>query len=203
MLWIGDRTRQVDGAHVEYLRGVHNPIGMKCGPTSDPEELLRLLDVLNPNNEPGRITLISRMGWDKVEEFLPRLVRRVKEEGREVVWSCDPMHGNTIKSGSGFKTRPFDRILQEVRGFFAVHRAEGTYAGGVHFEMTGQDVTECLGGAQAIDDTMLADRYHTHCDPRLNANQALELAFLIAEELKAERLARDQEASTVVYAAGE
>src|SRR5690554_766429 len=203
MLWIGDRTRQVDGAHVEYLRGVHNPIGMKCGPTSDPEELLRLLDVLNPNNDPGRITLISRMGWDKVEEFLPRLVRRVKEEGREVVWSCDPMHGNTIKSGSGFKTRPFDRILQEVRGFFAVHRAEGTYAGGVHFEMTGQDVTECLGGAQAIDDTMLADRYHTHCDPRLNANQALELAFLIAEELKAERLARDQEASTVVYAAGE
>jgi len=203
MLWIGDRTRQVDGAHVEYLRGVHNPIGMKCGPTSDPEELLRLLDVLNPNNEPGRITLISRMGWDKVEEFLPRLVRRVKEEGREVVWSCDPMHGNTIKSGSGFKTRPFDRILQEVRGFFAVHRAEGTYAGGVHFEMTGQDVTECLGGAQAIDDTMLADRYHTHCDPRLNANQALELAFLIAEELKAERLARDQEASTVAYAAGE
>lgn len=203
MLWIGDRTRQLDGAHVEFLRGVNNPVGMKCGPSLDPDDLIRLIDVLNPDNEPGRITLIARMGAEKVQEHLPQLVRRVKQEGRQVVWSCDPMHGNTIKSGSGFKTRPFDRILQEVRGFFAVHRAEGTYAGGVHFEMTGQDVTECLGGAQAIDDSMLAHRYHTHCDPRLNANQALELAFLIAEELKEERLARGQAAPMAARAAGE
>lgn len=202
MLWIGDRTRQLDGAHVEYLRGVHNPIGMKCGPTTDPDELIRLIDVLNPENEAGRVTLISRMGAEKVEDILPSLIRRVKEEGRQVVWSCDPMHGNTIKSGSGFKTRPFDRILQEVRGFFAVHRGEGTYAGGVHFEMTGQDVTECLGGAQAINDSMLGDRYHTHCDPRLNANQALELAFLIAEELKAERMARNHPEQAVAQATG-
>ncbi|MDF2096216.1 class II 3-deoxy-7-phosphoheptulonate synthase [Aquibaculum arenosum] len=197
MLWIGDRTRQLDGAHVEFLRGVQNPIGLKCGPSTDPDELLRLIDALNPQNEAGRLTLISRMGAEKVQAHLPALVRKVREEGRQVVWSCDPMHGNTVKSGSGFKTRPFDRILQEVRGFFAVHRAEGSYAGGVHFEMTGQDVTECLGGAQAIDDAMLGDRYHTHCDPRLNANQALELAFLIAEELKSERLARGQDVPTV------
>jgi len=187
MLWIGDRTRQPEGAHVEYLRGVNNPIGLKCGPSLDPDELIRLIDLLNPRNEPGRLTLIARMGWDKVERHLPALIRKVEREGRVVVWSCDPMHGNTIKSGSGFKTRPFDRILSEVRSFFAVHRAEGTYAGGVHFEMTGQEVTECIGGAQAIDDGMLADRYHTHCDPRLNASQALELAFLLAEELKLER----------------
>ncbi|WP_366556322.1 class II 3-deoxy-7-phosphoheptulonate synthase [Aquibaculum sediminis] len=202
MLWIGDRTRQLDGAHVEFLRGVQNPIGLKCGPTTDPDELLRLIDTLNPQNEAGRLTLISRMGAEKVQAHLPALVRKVREEGRHVVWSCDPMHGNTVKSGSGFKTRPFDRILQEVRGFFAVHRAEGSYAGGVHFEMTGQDVTECLGGAQAIDDAMLGDRYHTHCDPRLNANQALELAFLIAEELKSERLARGQD-TPVARVAGE
>jgi len=192
MLWIGDRTRQPDGAHVEFLRGVRNPIGMKCGPSMDPDDLIRLIDVLNPDNEPGRLTLIARMGADQIAEKLPPLVRKVKNEGRAVVWSSDPMHGNTLKSGSGFKTRPFDRILKEVVGFFDVHRAEGTYAGGVHFEMTGQDVTECTGGAQAITDERLGDRYHTHCDPRLNANQALELAFLLAEALKRERAGDDQ-----------
>ena len=189
-LWIGDRTRQIDDAHVEFLRGVNNPIGMKCGPTLEPDDLLRLIDVLNPENRPGRLTLIARMGADRVEAKLPPLVRAVQRAGRKVVWACDPMHGNTIKSSNGFKTRPFDRILAEVKGFFAVHLAEGSYGGGVHFEMTGQDVTECIGGAQAIGEDRLGDRYHTHCDPRLNASQALELAFLIAEHLKAERLAR-------------
>jgi 3-deoxy-7-phosphoheptulonate synthase len=189
-LWIGDRTRQIDSAHVEFLRGVNNPIGLKCGPTLEADDLLRLIDVLNTENKPGRLTLISRMGADKVEAKLPVLVRAVARAGRKVVWACDPMHGNTIKSTNGFKTRPFDRILAEVKGFFAVHLAEGSYAGGVHFEMTGQDVTECIGGAQAIGEDRLGDRYHTHCDPRLNASQALELAFLIAEHLKAERLAR-------------
>jgi 3-deoxy-7-phosphoheptulonate synthase len=187
MLWIGDRTRGLEEAHVEFLRGVDNPIGMKCGPTTDPDDLLRLIDRLNPENDPGRLTLIARMGADKVEEHLPALVRAVEREGRQVVWSCDPMHGNTIKSGNGYKTRPFDRVLAEVKSFFAVHRAEGSYAGGVHFEMTGQDVTECIGGAQAISEESLGDRYHTHCDPRLNASQSLELAFLISEALKAER----------------
>lgn len=187
MIWIGDRTRQLDGAHVEFCRGIQNPIGMKCGPTSDPDALIRVIDQLNPENEPGRLTLIARMGSDKVLDHLPALVRRVKEEGRKVVWSSDPMHGNVIKSPSGYKTRPFDRILSEVRQFFAVHQAEGTHAGGVHFEMTGQDVTECLGGAQEITDADLSARYHTHCDPRLNGAQALELAFLLAEELKAGR----------------
>ena len=187
LLWIGDRTRQLDGAHVEFLRGVGNPLGLKCGPSLDPDDLLRLIDALNPNNEPGRLTLIARMSADDVETKLPPLVRAVKRAGKMVVWSCDPMHGNTIKSSTGYKTRPFDRILAEVRGFFAVHRAEGTHAGGLHFEMTGQDVTECIGGAQAISEAALGDRYHTHCDPRLNASQALELAFLIAEQLKAER----------------
>ena len=189
LLWIGDRTRQPDSAHVEFLRGVENPIGLKCGPSLDPEELLRLIDVLNPQNIPGRLTLIARMGFDKVEAKLPGLIRAVRRHGAKVVWSCDPMHGNTVKSSSGYKTRPFDRILSEVTSFFAVHRAEGTHAGGVHFEMTGQNVTECIGGAQAITDDQLADRYHTHCDPRLNASQSLELAFLIAEGLKAERAA--------------
>ena len=184
MLWIGDRTRQPDGAHVEFLRGVNNPIGVKCGPTSDPDELLRLMDILNPSNEAGRMTLISRMGHQNVEKYLPGLIRSIEREGRKVVWSCDPMHGNTIKSASGYKTRPFDQILAEVRHVFDVHQAEGTYAGGVHFEMTGQDVTECLGGAQAISDASLSQRYHTHCDPRLNASQALELAFLVADSLK-------------------
>ncbi|MFO0998149.1 MAG: 3-deoxy-7-phosphoheptulonate synthase class II [Alphaproteobacteria bacterium] len=187
MLWIGDRTRQPDGAHVEFLRGVKNPIGLKAGPTLAPDELLRLIDILNPTNEPGRLTLIARMGADKVTAKLPPLIRAVAREGRAVVWSCDPMHGNTVKSTSGYKTRPFDRVLEEVRGFFAAHQAEGTYAGGIHLELTGQDVTECTGGAQAITDEKLSARYHTHCDPRLNASQSLELAFLVAEALKKER----------------
>jgi len=198
LLWIGDRTRQPDGAHVEFLRGVLNPIGFKCGPTLDPDSMLRLIDILNPQNTPGRMTLICRMGADKVEEKLPALIRAVQREGKVVVWSCDPMHGNTLTSTTGYKTRPFDRILSEVRRFFAVHQAEGSYAGGIHVEMTGQDVTECLGGAQAISESSLADRYHTHCDPRLNASQSLELAFLTAAMLKKERLgvrARVAEAS--------
>ena len=186
-LWIGDRTRQLDGAHVEFLRGVHNPIGMKCGPNLEPDELLRLIEVLNPANDPGRLTLVARMGADQVGTKLPRLVRAVDRAGLNVVWSCDPMHGNTVKSSNGFKTRPFDRVLAEVEGFFAVHQAEGTHAGGIHIEMTGQEVTECTGGAQAISEERLGDRYHTHCDPRLNASQSLELAFLIATRLKEER----------------
>ncbi len=193
MLWIGDRTRQPDGAHVEFLRGVHNPLGLKCGPTLKIDDLLRLIDILNPGNLPGRLTLIARMGADQVEKALPPLVRAVKREGKKVIWSCDPMHGNTIKAATGYKTRPFDRILQEVRGFFGVHHGEGTHAGGVHFEMTGQDVTECIGGARAITEAELSDRYHTHCDPRLNGGQALELAFLISEQLKAERAQRGLE----------
>ena len=184
MLWIGDRTRFDGSAHVEFLRGVGNPIGMKCGPSLEPDALLHMLDTLNPAREAGRMTLISRFGHDKVEDCLPKLVRAVQREGHPVVWSCDPMHGNVIKAESGYKTRPFERILAEARGFFAVHRAEGTHAGGIHIEMTGQDVTECTGGAIAITDSALADRYHTHCDPRLNGEQALELAFLVAERLK-------------------
>ncbi len=187
MLWIGDRTRDPDEAHVEFLSGVGNPIGVKVGPSLDGDGLMRLIDKLDPNNEAGRLTLIARMGSEKVTQLLSPLVRRVASEGRKVVWSCDPMHGNTIKSSTGYKTRPFDRILEEVRGFFQVHEAEGTYAGGVHFEMTGRDVTECIGGAQEITEAGLSDRYHTHCDPRLNASQSLELAFLIAEELKNRR----------------
>ncbi|MFA7440771.1 MAG: 3-deoxy-7-phosphoheptulonate synthase class II [Sphingomonadaceae bacterium] len=194
MLWIGDRTRFPGSAHVEFLRGVINPIGVKCGPSLASDDLLRLIDVLNPNNIPGRLTLISRFGADKVEAHLPALIRAVQKEGRQVVWSCDPMHGNTIKASSGFKTRPFDRILAEVRQVFDVHRAEGSYAGGIHIEMTGSNVTECTGGAIALTDDALADRYHTHCDPRLNASQSLELAFLLAEELAAER-ARLQKAA--------
>jgi 3-deoxy-7-phosphoheptulonate synthase len=183
-VWIGERTRKPEGAHVEFLRGIKNPIGFKCGPSMSPDDLLRLIDILNPANEPGRLTLITRMGADKVEEKLAPLVRAASREGRVVAWVCDPMHGNTIKSATGYKTRPFDRILAEVRGFFAVHEALGTHPGGVHFEMTGQDVTECTGGAQAISDSALSLRYHTHCDPRLNGAQALELAFLIAGELQ-------------------
>jgi 3-deoxy-7-phosphoheptulonate synthase len=190
MLWLGDRTRQADGAHVEFLRGVKNPVGMKCGPTLEPDDLLRLIDRLNPDNEPGRLTLITRMGADKVEDKLPPLIRAVTREGRQVVWCIDPMHGNTITSSTGYKTRRFERILDEVHRAFAVHLAEGSYAGGVHFELTGQNVTECIGGAQAISEASLADRYHTHCDPRLNASQALELAFEIAEALKRERQQR-------------
>jgi 3-deoxy-7-phosphoheptulonate synthase len=184
MLWIGDRTRSPDEAHVEFLRGVANPIGMKVGPSMTKDSLLKLCDILNPENEPGRLTLISRMGAEKIEDMLPPLVRATKDAGKAVVWSCDPMHGNTIKSPSGIKTRKFTDILAEVRTFFTIHKQEGTHGGGVHFEMTGQDVTECLGGAQAISEMHLADRYHTHCDPRLNASQSLELAFLISEELK-------------------
>ena len=187
MLWIGDRTRFAGSAHVEFLRGVGNPLGLKCGPSLEADDLIRLLDTLNPGNLPGRITLITRFGHDKVEAHLPRLIRAVTREGRNVLWSCDPMHGNTIKAAGGLKTRPFDRILAEVTGFFAVHRAEGTHAGGIHLEMTGQDVTECTGGAVAISDEGLATRYQTQCDPRLNASQSLEMAFVIAEALKAER----------------
>jgi len=189
LLWIGDRTRAVNEAHVEFLRGVGNPVAVKVGPSLKEDELIGLIDALNPADEPGRLTLIVRMGSDKVTSLLPPLIRRVKAEGRRVVWACDPMHGNTIKSASGYKTRPFDRILAEVRGFFAVHEAEGSHAGGVHFEMTGRDVTECIGGAQAITDDGLRDRYHTHCDPRLNASQSLDLAFVIAGELKEQRQA--------------
>ncbi|HEX2216645.1 MAG TPA: 3-deoxy-7-phosphoheptulonate synthase class II [Xanthobacteraceae bacterium] len=190
MVWIGDRTRQADHAHVEFCRGIKNPIGLKCGPSLKTDDLLRLIDILNPDNEPGRLTLIGRFGADKVAEHLPALVRAVAREGRVVVWSCDPMHGNTIASASGYKTRPFDRILQEVKSFFAIHAAEGTHAGGVHLEMTGKNVTECTGGARAISDQDLNDRYHTFCDPRLNAEQAIELAFLLADLLKAERAAK-------------
>jgi 3-deoxy-7-phosphoheptulonate synthase len=187
MLWIGDRTRDPAGAHVEFCRGVKNPLGLKCGPSLGEDDLLRLIATLNPKNQPGRITLVCRFGADKVSEKLPHLIRAVKKEGAQVVWSCDPMHGNTIRSATGFKTRVLDRILKELTGFFDVHRAEKTHAGGVHLEMTGQNVTECLGGAQAISDKDLASRYDTRCDPRLNASQALELAFLMAENLKAER----------------
>ncbi|MCZ6848308.1 MAG: 3-deoxy-7-phosphoheptulonate synthase class II [Alphaproteobacteria bacterium] len=186
-LWIGDRTRQADNAQVEFLRGVGNPLGMKVGPTMEADDLIRIIGLLNPGNVPGRLTLICRMGAGKVETKLPPLVRAVESEGCRVVWSCDPMHGNTVSSSSGYKTRHVDRIMEELRGFFAVHQAEGTYAGGVHFEMTGQDVTECIGGAEAIGENALADRYHTHCDPRLNARQALELAFVISDMLKEER----------------
>ncbi|MGB7286595.1 MAG: 3-deoxy-7-phosphoheptulonate synthase class II, partial [Salaquimonas sp.] len=174
MLWIGDRTRQPDHAHVEFCRGIKNPIGLKCGPTTTTDGLLELIDILNPDNEAGRLTLIARFGSDKVGEHLPALIKAVEREGKKVVWSCDPMHGNTITSDSGYKTRPFERVLKEVQQFFAVHKAEGTYAGGVHFEMTGKDVTECTGGARPVTDGDLAQRYHTHCDPRLNATQSLE-----------------------------
>jgi 3-deoxy-7-phosphoheptulonate synthase len=194
-LWIGDRTRFEGSAHVEFLRGVGNPIGVKCGPSLEPDVLLRLLDILDPARQPGRITLITRYGHDKIEKGLPPLVRAIQREGRPVVWSCDPMHGNVVKSASGYKTRPFDRILAEVRGFFAVHRAEGTHGGGIHAEMTGQNVTECTGGAMAVSDESLADRYHTHCDPRLNAGQSIELAFLLADMLNQEMKERQKAAA--------
>lgn len=184
MLWIGDRTRQLDGAHVEFLRGVGNPIGVKVGPSMDSDELIRLIDILNPDNDPGRLNLIVRMGADKVEQHLPRLIRAVQGEGRQVLWSSDPMHGNTIKASSGYKTRDFAQVLNEVKQFFQVHQAENSYPGGIHIEMTGQNVTECIGGTRPITEAGLSDRYHTHCDPRLNADQSLELAFLIADTLK-------------------
>jgi 3-deoxy-7-phosphoheptulonate synthase len=189
-LWIGERTRQPDGAHVAFLRGVGNPIGLKCGPTMQPDELLRLIDILNPENIPGRLTLIVRMGAGGVEKGLPPLIRAVKREGRNVVWCCDPMHANTETLTDGTKTRAFERILLELRRNFSMHGVEGSYAGGVHIEMTGKDVTECTGGARALDAAGLAERYHSQCDPRLNGEQALELAFLVAEELKAARRRR-------------
>ncbi len=195
LIWIGDRTRQPDGAHVEFARGVLNPIGLKCGPTMTSEDLKLLMAKLNPGNEAGRLTLIARFGAGKVTEHLPRLIQTVREEGAEVVWVCDPMHGNTIKSSTGYKTRPFESVLREVREFFGVHTGEGTVPGGVHFEMTGQDVTECTGGVQAVSDEDLSDRYHTACDPRLNASQSLELAFLVAEELSKLRSARLERAA--------
>ena len=187
MIWIGDRTRQPDGAHVEFAKGVQNPIGFKCGPSLSTGDLKRLLATLNPQNEPGRVTLINRFGAGKVGDHLPKLIRAVEEEGAKVLWSCDPMHGNTIKSATGYKTRPFESVLREVQEFFDIHNAEGTIPGGVHFEMTGKDVTECTGGVRAVTDEDLSDRYHTACDPRLNASQALELAFLIAEEISERR----------------
>ena len=193
-VWIGDRTRQLDGAHVEFARGIKNPIGMKCGPSLEADDLLRLIDVLNPTNEPGRLTLIARFGADKVEAGLPKLVRAITKEGRSVVWSCDPMHGNTLKTQSGFKTRPFDRILAEARAFTDILPAEGAYPGGVHVEMTGQQVTECLGGASMVTEEDLSSRYHTHCDPRLNGTQALDLAFLIAEQLRNARSGKGRKA---------
>jgi 3-deoxy-7-phosphoheptulonate synthase len=187
MIWVGDRTRQPDHAHIEYCRGIKNPLGLKCGPSLTADGLLQLIDLLNPENEAGRLTLIARFGADKVTEHLPKLVRAVQKEGRKVVWSCDPMHGNTI-TAAGFKTRPFDRILKEVQTFFDVHHAEGSHPGGIHVEMTGKNVTECTGGARAVTAEELQDRYHTHCDPRLNADQALELAFLVAELLNKNRV---------------
>ena len=185
MIWIGDRTRQIDGAHVEFCKGVQNPIGLKCGPSTDPDELIQLCKILNPENEPGRLTLITRFGSELISEHLPKIINSVKNAKLRVVWSCDPMHGNTIKSSNGYKTRPFEKILAEVKYFFKIHMSEGTFPGGVHVEMTGKDVTECTGGIKSIDDEDLHSRYHTACDPRLNASQSLELAFLIAEELEA------------------
>jgi 3-deoxy-7-phosphoheptulonate synthase len=187
MLWIGERTRQLDGAHVEFMRGIKNPIGIKCGPAMEAEDLLPLIEAVNPANEPGRLTVIGRFGSDKVGARLPQLMRATKRAGAQVIWSIDPMHGNTLKAANGYKTRPFDRILGEVRAFVEIARAEGVHPGGMHLEMTGQNVTECLGGARALAEDELSHRYHTHCDPRLNADQALELAFLVAENLKTQR----------------
>jgi 3-deoxy-7-phosphoheptulonate synthase len=188
LLWIGERTRQLDGAHVEYMRGIKNPIGLKVGPTVEADELMRLIDALNPANEPGRLTLYGRFGADKIAERLPPLMDATRRDGRQVVWAIDPMHGNTLRANNGYKTRPFDRILSEVRSFIQIAEAEGVHPGGIHLEMTGQNVTECTGGARALSEGDLSDRYHTHCDPRLNAEQSLELAFLVAERLKAERM---------------
>ena len=189
LLWIGERTRQLDGAHIEFMRGIQNPIGLKVGPTLESDDLLRLIEVLNPKDEAGRLTLYGRFGSDKIAARLPKLMRATREAGRNVVWAIDPMHGNTLKAANGYKTRPFDRILSEVRSFVEIAEAEGVHPGGVHLEMTGQNVTECLGGARALSEAQLGDRYHTHCDPRLNGEQALELAFLVAEKLKAGRRA--------------
>jgi len=200
-LWVGDRTRSLDQAHIEFLRGIKNPVGAKCGPSLAPDELLRLIDALSPANEPGRLTLICRFGADKVAKLLPPLIRAVEREGKSVVWTCDPMHGNTIKAAGGYKTRPFDLIMREVEAYFDIHRSEGSHAGGVHVEMTGQNVTECVGGSKAVTETDLSDRYHTHCDPRLNADQSLELAFIVSERLKRER--EDRPEPEISIAAGE
>jgi 3-deoxy-7-phosphoheptulonate synthase len=188
LVWIGERTRQLDGAHVEFMRGIRNPIGLKIGPTVEPDELMGLIDVLNPDDEPGRLTLYGRFGADKIADRLPPLMQATRRDGRHIVWAIDPMHGNTLKANNGYKTRPFDRILSEVKSFIQIAEAEGVHPGGVHLEMTGQNVTECTGGARALSEGDLGDRYHTHCDPRLNGEQALELAFLVAERLKAQRL---------------
>ena len=188
MVWIGSRTSQIDGAHVEFCRGIRNPIGLKWGYNGEkPKDLLKLIDTLNPQNIPGRLTLICRYGLDKIRQKLPEMIEAVQREGRKVVWSCDPMHGNTIKASNGYKTRPFKDIIQEVDHFMEIHHGLGTHPGGIHLEMTGQNVTECIGGAAAISEKDLSDRYHTHCDPRLNAGQALELAFLLAEKIKLSR----------------
>ncbi len=203
MIWIGDRTRQPDHAHVEFARGVANPIGLKCGPSLEADGLIRLIDLLSPDNEAGRLTLICRFGSDKVEKHLPALIRAVEKEGRKVVWSCDPMHGNTITATTGHKTRPFQRVREEVERFFAIHRAEGTHAGGVHLEMTGQNVTECTGGAVQIVDEQLSQSYETLCDPRLNAEQSLEIAFLVADLLRRERESRGQRAAALAPEAAE
>ncbi len=192
MLWVGDRTRQLDGAHIEFLKGIENPIGIKVGPTTKTDELLKIIDVLNPTNESGKITLICRMGHEKVSINLPGIINKVHKEGKNVVWTCDPMHGNTVKSNTGYKTRPLKSIISEIHQFFQIHRSEGTYPGGVHLEMTGQDVTECMGGLQEITDEDLKNRYHTYCDPRLNASQSLELAFLLSDFLKDEKILSKQ-----------
>jgi 3-deoxy-7-phosphoheptulonate synthase len=189
LVWIGERTRQLDGAHVEFAKGIKNPVGVKVGPTMEPDELIGLIDALNPEDEAGRLTLYGRFGSDKIGARLPMLMNATQREGRRVVWAIDPMHGNTLVANNGYKTRPFDRILGEVKSFIEIAEAEGVHPGGVHLEMTGQNVTECLGGARALSEGDLGSRYHTHCDPRLNGEQALELAFLVAEKLKAERLA--------------
>jgi 3-deoxy-7-phosphoheptulonate synthase len=198
LVWIGERTRELDGAHVEYFRGIKNPIGVKCGPTMEGDDVLRLMDVLNPKNEAGRITLYGRFGYDKIEDRLPRLLKATKAAGRSVVWAIDPMHGNTLTATNGYKTRPFDRILSEVKSFVEICKAEGVHPGGVHLEMTGQNVTECLGGARSVSEGDLADRYHTHCDPRLNGEQALELAFLVAEKLKEDRANQPKRAAVSI-----
>ncbi|RUO44184.1 3-deoxy-7-phosphoheptulonate synthase class II [Aliidiomarina taiwanensis] len=183
MLWIGERTRQLDHAHVEFFRGLNNPIGVKLGPSTQPDDVMALMDTLNPDNKPGRLTFITRMGADNLAEHLPKLIRKVEAEGRHVIWSSDPMHGNTVKTGNGYKTRNFNAIVRELEQFFAIHQAEGSYAGGIHLEMTGEDVTECTGGAYAISESDLVQRYKSQCDPRLNADQVLELAFLVSKSL--------------------
>ena len=192
MLWVGDRTRQLDGAHIEFVRGIQNPIGLKVGPTTDIVELLKIIEVINPDNITGRISLICRMGADKITSLLPNIISQVKKDEKNVVWVCDPMHGNTVKASSGYKTRPLINIISEIEKFFKIHQNEGTYPGGIHLEMTGQDVTECIGGVQEITEDDLKSRYHTYCDPRLNASQSLEVAFLLSEFLKDDRIRLQQ-----------